>query len=67
MHMVAMMNPNSQQLKATLISNHLKYLLQPNLNCAYQYLAAVFSSTDKVVVGLESTRPRLLQVSHLLI
>ena len=66
-HMITVVHPNSQQLKAVILSNRLKYLLQPNLNRAHEYLASVFGSTDKVVVGLVSARPRFLQVSHLLI
>ena len=65
--MVAIMNPSSQQLITMPVSNHLKYLPQPNLNCAYEYLAAVFNGTDKVVVGLISARPSFLQILHLFI
>ncbi len=67
MHMITIMNPSSQHFKAALTSNRFKYFQQPNLNWTYEYLAPVFSGPDKVVVGLESTRPRFLQVSHLLI
>jgi len=67
MYMITIVHSSSQQLKAMIASNRLKYLLQSNLNCADEYLAPVFGSTDKVVVGLVSARPRLLHVSHLLI
>jgi hypothetical protein len=67
MYMITIVHSSSQQLKAMIASNHLKYLFQPNLNRAHEYPTPVFGSTDKVVVGLVSTSPRFLQVSHLLI
>ena len=48
-------------------SNRFKYLHKPNLNWTEKHFTTVFNGPNEVVIGLVSTSPSLLQVSHLLI